>query len=207
MVSIMIPKAGARDLRTQWERVRDIKKSAEILMFLQSNDVYDMDHFVKKVEQTYDDLHELSGEISKVDRRLGTLATHLYHVDNLKNYKAVYKKYRSLAPENQKPAGWFAKKPDSSRQDAYLAKHSVEIEAYQEADDYLKKALNGRTEIPASTWKKEQAKLNADRYALYEKFYGIKAETKTIETIRRNAEALMKEETRDAPRRSRGHER
>ncbi|MCL2147420.1 MAG: hypothetical protein FWH52_06400 [Synergistaceae bacterium] len=55
--------------------------------------------------------------------------------------------------------------------------------------------LNGRTKIPVGEWKQEQEKLNALRYLLAEKFYGLQDKIRMTEIIKNGAERIIHEET------------
>ena len=139
-----------------------------------------MEHFVNKVTQIFEDLQKFSDEIKKVDRRLDTLAVHFEQCENHKKHKAIYDKYRKLDPK---------------KRDAFYDKHSEEIELYKNANEYLKAVLQDRTKIPIGDWKKEQEKLNAHRYSLCEKFYGLKDEVKMTEVIKRSIEDIINKST------------
>ena len=143
-----------------------------------------MEHLVGKVTAMNEELQIVSGEIKKVDRRLEILVRHLSQVEARKKHKAVYEKYRMLS---------------GKKGDAFYDRHFEEIQAYEAANKYIKDVLNGRTKIPVGEWKQEQEqeKLNALRYSLAEKFYGLQDEIRTTEIIKTGAERIIKEETRE----------
>jgi hypothetical protein len=173
---------NAKNLNSQWRKIANLQIRAKILIFLQQNSITDMEHFVNKVTQMHEELKSVSDNITKTDRRLDVLASHLAHNENLKAHRAVYKKYKSLAPKTDPAAlnsinpftkSKAAKEHDAAtkKQDAFYEKHAAEIEAYEAAQDYFKRVLNGRTEIPIRKWQAEQNELTAERYALAENFY------------------------------------
>jgi len=68
--------------------------------------------------------------------------------------------------------------------------------------------MNGRTQLPISDWQKEQQQLLKKRYGLCEKFYTLKDEIKSAETIRRSMEKIMRDEPQRAePMRAHGVDR
>jgi len=164
-----------------------------------------MDEFCNKVVQIHERLGEVTTDIQKTERRLDTLATHLAHIDNHKTHKAVYQKYKSLAPKTD-PAALNSLNPftkskatkeheaATKKQDAYYDKHADAIQAYENAKRYLDGVMNGRDKIPTKDWQAEQKKLLAERYGLCEKYYTLKEEIQTVEVIRRSVENLMRED-------------
>ena len=193
-IDVMNQIANAKNLNTDWKRIANLKTRASILVFLQNNKISDMEQFVNKVTQIHEDLKNTADKITKTDRRLDTLALHLFHVDNHKKHKNIYKKYQSLAPENQKPTGLFARRPDSTKQDAFYEKHAEEIQHYENAVAYFNAIMNGRKDLPISKWQEEQKKLASERFTLAEKYYRIKEDVKTVEAMRRGMEGLIRDE-------------
>jgi len=218
-LSIMQPVADVKNQQNKWQKIADLKTRAKLLVFLQGNNITDMEHFVNKVTIINDDLLTVSDEIKKTDRRIETLATHMEHCENRKEHKAVYDKYKSLTPKKDTAAmnslNPFTKKKavadyDAAvaKQQAFYDKHSVEIETYKTAQDYLKAVLNGRAEIPTQKWKNEQADLAKVRYSLGEKFYAIKDEIRMTEVVKKGIDGLLNDATKDVERsRVQGKER
>ena len=116
-------------------------------------------------------------------RRINTLTVYLEQCDIRKQHRAVYQKYTKLDPKKRK---------------ACAEKHAEEIRLYKEAADYIKGVMNGRAQPPpVKKWKAELATLTAERYALYDKYYRLDDELKSIEALRRRAESII----RDKPQR------
>lgn len=53
--------------------------------------------------------------------------------------------------------------------------------------------INGRTNIPTATWKKEAAQLNAERQILYTEYMWLKEEVKEAKVILRCVETVLHE--------------
>ena len=100
-LSIMQPVADVKNQQSKWQKIADLKTRAKLLVFLQENNITDMEHFVNKVTKINEDLLAVSDEIKKADRRIEALATHLGHCENRKQHKAVYDKYKSLTPKKR----------------------------------------------------------------------------------------------------------
>jgi len=204
-IEIMGGVANGKNLQSQWQRIRNLKTSAKVLNFLVSNKITDMDEFCNKVVQIHERLRDVSTDIQKTERRLDTLVTHLAHVENLKTHKAVYQKYKSLAPKTDPVAlnsiNPFTKSKATKehevatkKQDAYYDKHVDEIQVYETAKRYLDGMMNSREKLPTKEWQDEQKTLLAKRYGLCENYYIIKDEIKSVETLRRSVENLMQED-------------
>ena len=126
----------------------------------------------------------VSEKIKNVVRRQDTLTQHLTQCENLKQHRTVYKKYKQLDPK---------------KSDAFYDKHFDEIVAYESAKQYLDAVMNGRKEIPVKAWQAEQAALTAERFLLCEDYYRLKDETRSVESLRKGAENIMRENSRSEP--------
>ena len=203
-IDVMSQITEVKNLNNRWQKIARLQVQAQILIFLQDNNITDMEHFVAKVTEMNEELKDVSDEIKSADRRLETLALHLAHCENRKQHKGIYDKYKSLAPKEDSAINSlnpFTKKKAvtsheaaTKKQNTFYEKHSAEIEAYKDAEAYLKAVLNGRTQIPINTWQSQQKEMTAKRFALAEKFYGIKDEIKSAEVLRRGLEELMQGE-------------
>jgi len=188
MVSVMSNITDAQNLNTRWKKISNLKTQAHVLIFLQHNHISDMVQLVGRVTQISEDLQTVSEKIKKVDRRMNTLKQHLTQCENLKQHRAVYKKYKSLDPK---------------KSDAFYDKHFQEIRLYESAKKYLDAVLNGRKDIPVKVWRSEQTKLTAERFSLCEDYYRLKDETRSVELLRKGAENIMRQEQREQrPRRA-----
>ena len=210
----------AKVLNNNLRKFASLQTQEQVEIFLQSNNISGIEHFVEKVTQMRNDLYDVFNEINEVDRRLDTLDLHLAHYENLRQCKAVYMKYINLAPEQSKPTKGFAALVDKldgsaekraeaqKKQNDFYNKYSEEIEAYKDAGKYFKVILNDRGKIPIQAWKKEQTELIAARFSLTEKFYILKDKVKNTAIIQRKVKELMRDTAqRKQPQRTRGIER
>ena len=145
--------------------------------------------------------------LKKAEWRLETLAAHLAHNENIKTHKAVYQKYKSLAPKTDPAAlnsiNPFTKKKAVAeheaavkKQEAYLAKHADAIQQYEAAQKHFTAVMNGRKDpLPIKDWQKEQRELLAKRYTMCDEYYSLKEEITSAETIRRSLDSLMRDIT------------
>ena len=197
--------AKSKNLKSDWQKIRNIQTQAKILIFLQQNNITSVGDFADTVTIKNERLKTVTDDIRKAERRLKTLATHLAHAGNKRTHNAVYQKYKSLAPKTDHAVlnsiNLFIKikaakehEAAAKKQNAYYEKHAAEIEAYIAAKQHFETVMNGRTKLPIDDWQKEQRELTAKRYALCDEFYSLKEVIPNMEAIRRSIEGLMKDE-------------
>jgi len=219
MLDIAGGVANAKNTESRWQKIRNLQTQAQVLIFLQENDIDSVEDFTKAIVQIHEQLKTVSGDIKSTERRLDTLATHLAHNDNRKTHKTVYQKYKDLTPKKDTAAlnslNPFTKKKAQAdydtvvkKQEAYREKHADAIGLYESARDYFSAVMNGRTTLPINDWQKEQQQLLKKRYELCEKFYTLKDEIKSAETIRQSMDQIMRNEPQRAePQRAQGVDR
>jgi hypothetical protein len=185
MVSVMNRAADVKNLKTRYQKTANLKTQAKILMFLQNNNINDMAQLADRVTKISEELLDVSTKIKAVDRRLDTLALHIFHYDNYRLHKAVYDEYQNAKPK---------------KRDGFFEKHSEQIQLFEDAKHYLDGVMNGRTKIPIKSWREEQTKLTAERFSLCEVYYRLKDDTRNVELLRKGAEEIIKENEREQQR-------
>ena len=209
LMDIMGGVAKGKDLDRQWQRIKNLQTSAKVLSFLTDHGISNVEDFAAAVEKMHYRLKDVTEDIQKAERRLEILAVHLAHVQNNRQHKSVYQKYKSLAPKTDTAAinslNPFTKdkavkdyEAAVKKQEAYYTKHVDKIQAYQAAQEYFTAVMNGRTQLPVKDWQKEQNELLSKRYALCDEFYSLKEEIKSTEVIRKSIENLMHDEKQRA---------
>jgi len=168
--------ADWRNFNSQWQKIKNLKSMAETFNFLMDNGIHDMSELADKAGNMHTEISDIADEVKKTDRRLQTLDTHFTHCETISKYKPYAKKYSELS---------------GKQREAFAAKYPDELTAYRTANEYFRKALNGRTEIPLKKWQDEKTKLTAERGKLCDKYYDLRTEIKSVETIKRGAERLM----------------
>ena len=122
-------------------------------------------------------LYNISKKIKAAERRLDTLAEHLAQAESLKKHRAMYQKAQQLPPK---------------KHEAFCKKHAEEIQLFESAKRHFEVCMTGRTVLPIKTWKAEQAKLFAERYAHCDEYYKLKEDVRNVEVLRRSAEEIMR---------------
>ena len=165
-----------------------------------------MEQLTGKVTDIHQKRYDLANTIKAQERRLSTLNRHLEQVDIFNQHKAVYKKYKSLAPKKDTAAlnslnpftrSKAAKDYEAAvkKQATFYEKHAGEIEQHEAALTYLKENLNGHGKIPEKDWRAQRESLLAERYAHCDEYYKLREDIKSVETLRRGADNLMRDIT------------
>ena len=175
---------SGRESKSRWSKIADLKSFAKAFSFLQANSITTLPQLRDKVSEMYGQYDDVSVKIKKAERRLKVLDEHIKHSEAYLKNKAVYEHYKNTKPK---------------KQEAYYQQHSAEIILYESADRYLKKVMNGRTNLPIKKWKAEAAQLAAEKNRLYQDFYKLRDEVREVEIIKRNMEHVMQA---DAPKRT-----
>ena len=145
---------------------------------MQNNNINSLEQLADKVTKTHQRIYDLAGKIKAKERRISKLNEHLAQVDTYNKYIEIYKKYSKLDPK---------------KRNAYKQNFAEEISEYESARAYIKAHLNGRTVMPEKAWRDERKALLEERLPLVEKYYDLKDDVKSIESLRRCAENMMRE--------------
>lgn len=182
LMDMMGGVANGKNLESRWAKIADLKTQAKVLVFLQQHHITDIAQLADTVTKLYEQSYDISGKIKAAERRLDTIAEHLAQYDSYKQHRAVYEKHKQLDPK---------------KRDAFYDKHGEEIQLYKAANQYLKAVMNGNTTLPIHAWKAEQKKLTVEKYRLFDEFYSLKDETRSVEVLRKATETIMQQEQRE----------
>ena len=166
---------------------RKLKTAAEVLSFLQTNKIYDMETVEQKIKEMLSHQSEVRDKLKPIDRRLKVLSEHLKQVEIRREYRPIYEKYKTLSPRKQKQ---------------FEDEHRPQLTMYKSAGDYLKAHLNGRDKIPVKAWEKERERLLAEKAELGKSVMSLTEQMKQIDRIHKSARELLPQQ----PRRDRGRD-
>lgn len=172
---------------TQKYRNFNLQSASQALLFLQKNNISDMEGLEQKIKYMLANQREIVGRLKKIDRRLKILDEHIKQSDCYFSHKKIYKEYQTLNPKNQSK---------------FREKYRDEITQYEAAEHYLKSVLNGRYQVPITVWKEEHNQLTSERDTLNREYYSLKNEVNEVDKIRRSVYDLMKVESRNNPNRT-----
>jgi hypothetical protein len=193
MLDMMSHIADGKDLDRRWQKIRNLKTQASVLVFIQQYNITDMEQFIRANETVNEKYKDIADKIQKIERRLDTLATHISQYEIGRDNKTVYSDYGKIK--------------DPKKKETYYSEHKKEIEAYKKARDYLKAVMGDRTDPPPiKDWRKEHERLTAAKYALCERYYALQDDVRSMEQLRKGAENIMQQDARDTPTRRHEHE-
>jgi len=162
--------------RSNARKIADLQAFANVVNFLGDNDLGSIDELADKVTDMQQSQYDLAGAIKKHERRLATLDLHLHNVKIYDESKPVYQEYIALP---------------KSKRESFKVKNGAALNAHETSHKYLVSVLNGRTTVPSATWKSEREKLRSERYELCDKYFSLKADVKSVESLRRGAESFI----------------
>ena len=182
-------------------KITNIKNSAEMLVFLQHNNITDSADLENKVNAMHKNLNSASEEVKKVDRRVTTLKEHLYQSAHFKEHRALKRQYDKLYVEYttaQNETGFFAKRKLEKALEAlnnFKEVNHTGWTLYTAAEKYLRGVMQERFDPkklpPISAWEKELAAKLETRDLLYREYYKLKDDTYKIEKIRASVKTIL----------------
>lgn len=113
----------------RYQAIENLKAAANMLNFLQQNQIMDMSGLKKKGEAMYGKQFDIRDKLKPIERRLKVLDEHIKQAD-------IYLKYRDKK-----------------------ALRDSELILFTAANNYLKSVMNGKTTLPTKAWRTERDKL------------------------------------------------
>ena len=178
MSDMMSAVNNAQNMKSRWQKIRNLQRAAQVLIFVQRNGITDPEQLADKITEIHQRHYDLANTVKAKERRISKLNEHLAQVDIFNQHKAVYDKGKSFT--------------DPKKKKEYAEKHAEEIGQFNSALAYLKDHLNGYGKIPEKDWRKERERLLGERRELVDQYYNLADDVKNAEALRRGAESLMR---------------
>ena len=187
--------------RPEQSSLTHVKNGAEILYFLQTNEIGDFEDLDKKAKAMHCKLNSTSTELKKAERRVNTLKEHLRHSENFKEHRSLKKQYDriySAYTTAKKATGLFAerktKKALEDVNDFYEANRTG-LTLFDSAERYLRDVMQERYDPkklpPITVWQKQLSEKIAEKESLIREYYKLKDETAKIEKIQRSVKNIL----------------
>jgi len=185
-------------------KITNIQNAAEILAFLQRNDIADDADMDRKVNAMHGRLNATSKELNDVGRRIKMLNEHIYQSEFYNEHRPLKRQYDRLYAkyeEAKKDTGLFKerkiKKALEAVNDFREANHTG-LTLYNAAEKHLRehmgKHYNPKKPLPISDWKKELKEKLAKKATLTHEYDTLKEETYKIEQIRASVKTILHNE-------------
>jgi len=191
-------------------KITNLQNAAEILAFLQRNDIADDADMDKKVNAMHSKLNSVSKELNKTGRRIETLNEHLYqsafyneHRALKRQYNRIYAKYEATKQETGLFKERKVKKALEAVNDFYEANRTgltLFDAAEKHLREHMQKHYNPKKPLPISDWKKELKEKLADKTTLTHEYNTLKDETYKMEQIRASVKTILHNEMPQAER-------
>jgi len=157
----------------QWSKLFNLKTAASTLIFLQENNLDDIDKLNEKAQQAKDDFNAISIRIQSINARLNEISALQRHIGAYSKTREVYAAYRK--------AGYSKK---------YLTEHGDDISTHKAAKKYFDSL--GLEKLPTiNTLKTEYAALTAERKKLYAEYQPMRKHMQDILSARQNVQQLL----------------
>ena len=153
------------------------KTAARVLGFLQENNISTLPALRRKVYAMQNQLDDIRGSMKYIERRVNTLDEHIRQGEIYLKHRELYAEYQQLKPRKQA---------------AFYEAHRAELMAFEAAKRYLDACLGGHA-LPLDTWKKERAKLAAERGEFSRDCAALKEQVLDVENVQWAAEKILRE--------------
>jgi len=181
--------------------ITKLKNAAQMLLFLQENQITDMAGLEQKVSTMRSKLKTVNENLKKVERRTETLKKHLEQGGYIKSFRKIKRHHDDLYSwyeSARKEKGFFAERKAQKALEAaneYRELHHRELTLYDAAARYMRDVLQDRYDPkklpPLSMWREELVVKNTEKDSLYQEYYALKDETHKVEKIRASVKEII----------------
>jgi len=153
------------------------KMAARVLLFLRENDISTLPALRRKVYEMQNQLDDVRGSMKYIERRVNALDEHIRQGGIYLKHRELYGQYQQLKPRKQA---------------AFYEAHRAELMVFEAAKRYLDACLNGHA-LPLEAWKKERAKLAAERAEFSRDYAALKEQVLDVENVQWAVERIVRE--------------
>lgn len=157
----------------RWAKIFNLKQAAQTLLFLQDNDLTELEGLQEKAQKAKDDFNDISVRINAADSRMKEITTLQKHIGTYSKTKDTFAAYRKSK---------YSKK--------YLAEHEQAITAHRAAKKYFNE-LNLEKLPTIKSLQTEYVTLAAEKKKLYAEYHPARKFMQDILTAKQNAEQLL----------------
>lgn len=176
---------------SRYAQVKALKENVAVFNFLMENGITSMQELFDKVASMNGDYYDLRGQIVSKERRISALDERLEMWAQYEKYKPIRQKLGKVPPK---------------KREQFEQQHSAELALFGAAVRYLDGLKASGEAITPKAWRAEVQKLTTEKDADYLKMRAMRDDLKAVETLKKTAERLAKEEQAQTQRRE-GQER
>ena len=181
-----------------------VKNGAEILLFLQQNNIRDFEDLDNSVDAMHGKLNAASKKLNDVERRIKTLNEHFVQSGYYKEHRSLkrqYDKLYSAYTAAKKETGFFAERKAHKALDAandFYEANRTGLALFDAAEKYLRehmqKHFDPKKLPPIFKWEKELAEKLEVKDSLYREYHKLKDDTAKVEKIQRSVKNILHSE-------------
>ena len=167
------------DAQTRYAKTKQLKEHAALFNLLQSNSFTTVQQLYEKITAVNSSYYDLRGQIVSTERKLEVLDKHLKMWSHYEQYKPIRIQCDRLS---------------GRKQERFMEEHRTEIVLFDAAYRYLSDLkANGEALMPKK-WQTETKTLSAQKDKLYRQMNAMREETKSLETLRKTVDRMMRDE-------------
>jgi len=171
--------------------IAKLKAAAQMLIFLQENEIRDTSGLEQKVSAMHSKVLRLGDDMKPVNRRIDTLKEHIRQSEYYKVHRKLKQQYNALYADYtaaRKETGLFSERKAQkalNTANSFYEDNRAGLTLFDAADKYLRGVLQERFDTkklpPITIWKQELATKTTEREVLYRKYQSLKSETQKVE--------------------------
>ena len=196
--------------------IAKLKAAANMLIFLQENDIRDTAGLEQKVSAMHGKVLRLGEDMKPVNRWIDTLKEHIRYSEYYKEHRSLKKQYDRLYAEYtaaRKEKGVFAERKAQKTLNAansFYEDNRAGLTLFDAADKYLRGVLQEHFDPkklpPITMWKQELGGKMSEKAVLDREYTALKEETQKVEQIRRSVAEIVRVEEPKHTAKDRGME-
>ena len=172
----------------RWAKSFNLKEMAKTLIFLQENNLTDLEMLRKQCDEAAARFHRLADKSRANSERMKEIVELQKHIGAYVKTREVYAEYRKLPPK---------------KQSKFFEQHSGQIDACRAAKKYFDSL--GLKELPRyERLKREYAALNAENKQIYTQYRETREKMRELLTAENNVKRILSLETKPAREKHRG---
>jgi hypothetical protein len=186
--------------KSQHKQIRDVQTAAKVLLYMQNNDLDDIEDIRGKIGGYYAERKAINDKLTPFNRRIKTLNEHIRHSENFTKNRKIAGKRDALYAEHkrlEKQGIFFKGKAQKALEvaDAFAWKNFNVLQDYDAAEKYLRGVLQKRfnpKDIPVAKWRQERETLSMEKGGLNTDYDILKDKIREVELIRKCAEEVQR---------------
>ncbi len=160
---------------SKYQKLKNLKDMSKVLVFLQQNNINDLDSFYNKIIELNKSFYALKGEIGDIKKKIVNVDLQIELWEEYEKFKPIRKKYNSLK---------------GKAKEKFYDDNFGDIERIKELNEYWGNYKNNGGEISLNQWKYEKLELGREIGLCEWRMNDFKEELGGAEKVRKALEEL-----------------